>query len=403
VRVALVNNFFPPRASGSAHLTEGIARRLAERGVEVLVLTASHADAPREETRDGYRIVRIPSRTLPKSKLTMRFDVNFTLTPRNVRRVFRTLDEFQPDLIHQHGQFFDLTFISAAYARRRSIPTVLSVHTRLEHTTRVHNAILALADVTLVRATIALSRPHVVVMDRHMYRYVTRRYGIPEWRLAPIPVGVDPARRGTGGAAVRRSLGLGDRPIVLSLGHVIPVRDRLALIEAMPALVERQPDVAVVVVGIVYDDRFIRRAEQLGVVDHLVVTGGITKDEVPDYLDAANVETHDLQGFGLGTASLETMAAGVPVVASVPEDNFLGFRLQSGRDLVLVPRDDPIALAESISNLLDDPELALRVANGQRDLIEARFTLDAVTDRHVELYEEMLAARGKAAGPRRVS
>jgi glycosyltransferase involved in cell wall biosynthesis len=398
VRVALVNNFFPPRAGGSAHLTEGLARGLAARGVDVLVVTASYDGAPEREMRDNYEVERIPSRSIPKSSLTMRFDVNFTLSPRNVRRVVTRLDRFRPDVIHQHGQFFDLTFVSSFYAGARGVPTALSVHTRLEHTNSVYNALLAGGDATIVRAVLARSRPHFVVMDRQMHDYIVRRYGTPESRLVPIPVGVDPTRQGAQGDDVRRRLGLGNRPIVLSLGHVIAVRDRLALVESMPQLVEKRPDVAVVVVGIVYDDRFIRRARELGVDGHLVVAGGVGKEEVPDYLAAADVEAHDLQGFGLGTASLESMAAGVPVVASVRDDNFVGFRLRSGQDLVLVPERDPAALASAILELLDDPAYAQRVARGGRGLIERSFTLDAVTDRHVDLYRRLAGTSAATEG-----
>ncbi|MFM8304722.1 MAG: glycosyltransferase family 4 protein [Actinomycetota bacterium] len=391
MRVALVNNFFPPRASGSAHLTEGLARKLAAQGVDVLVVTAAFEGARGDEKRDGYRIVRLPSWSVPKSALTMRFDVNFAFSPRNYRRLAATLDDFAPDVLHQHGQFFDLTFMTSAFAARRRLPTVLSVHTRLEHTSAIHNLILALGDRTLVRAFISRSKPDVVTMDRLMHDYVMDRYGIPEDRLAPIPVGVEPARFGHAGNAVRERLGLGERPIVLSLGHVIPVRDRLALVEAMPRLVAHRPDVAVVVVGIVYDDRFLRRAEELGVADHLVLTGGVPKDEVPDYLAAATVESHDLQGYGLGTASLEMMAAGVPVVASVRDDNFIGFRLRSWQDLVLVPPDDPTALADALARLIDDPSLAETLGTGGRRLVEDHFSLDVVTRQHLELYERVIA------------
>lgn len=390
MRVALVNNFFPPRASGSAHLTEGLARKLAGQGVEVLVVTAAFEGARADEERDGYRIVRLPSWSVPKSALTMRFDVNFAFSPRNYRRVAATLDGFAPDVLHQHGQFFDLTFMTSAYAARRRLPTVLSVHTRLEHTSVIHNLILTLGDRTLVRAFIRRSKPDVVTMDRLMHDYVMSRYGIPEDRLAPIPVGVEPARFGQAGNAVRERLGLGERPIVLSLGHVIPVRDRMALVEAMPRLVAHRPDVAVVVVGIVYDDRFLRRAVELGVADHLVLTGGVPKDEVPDYLAAATVESHDLQGYGLGTASLEMMAAGVPVVASVREDNFIGIRLRSWEDLVLVPQDDPTALADALARLIDDPAAAAALGAGGRRLIDDHFSLDVVTRQHLELYQRVI-------------
>jgi len=177
--------------------------------------------------------------------------------------------------------------------------------------------------------------------------------------------------------------------VVLSLGHVIFVRDRIPLIEALPALLEKRPDVAVVVVGTVYDDRFARRAEELGVRHALVVTGGVPRDAIRDYLAIAAVETHDLQGYGLGTTSLEAMAAGVPVVAVVQPDNYPGVELRSGRNLVIVPPHEPRALADAILRLLDEPAWADDVARGEQQLIDAHFTLDRIVDEHVAVYERV--------------
>jgi glycosyltransferase involved in cell wall biosynthesis len=396
MRIALVNNFFPPRASGSAHMTESLAAGLAARGHDVLVITASFADAPSDEQRDGYRVVRLDSWSLPKSKLTFRFDINFAFSPSNLRALFRVLDDFAPDVLHQHGQFFDLTFMSSVYAWRRELPVVLSVHTRLEHPSPMHGFVLWAGDVTLVRAFIALSRPDVVIMDEPMHRYVRRRYHIPETRMVPIPVGVEPLRfENVEGTEVRAQLGIGDRPVLLSLGHVIPLRDRLALVEALPLVLEKIPDLAVVVVGDVYDDRFLRRARELGVDDSIILTGGVPKDAVPGYLAAADVEAHDLQGHGLGTASLEVMAAGVPVVAALRADNFPGIRLRPNVDLVIVPLGDDRAFADAVVQLLEDHDFARRLAEGQRQLVLAHFTTDVVVERHVELYERVgLASQG---------
>ena len=88
VRIAVVNNFFPPRTGGSAHLSEALARELAKRGHDVLVITAQFGDAPAKRTQHGYRVVRLPAWYLPKTTLTFNFDINFVTTPRNVRRVF---------------------------------------------------------------------------------------------------------------------------------------------------------------------------------------------------------------------------------------------------------------------------------------------------------------------------
>jgi 1,2-diacylglycerol 3-alpha-glucosyltransferase len=158
----------------------------------------------------------------------------------------------------------------------------------------------------------------------------------------------------------------------------------------MPHLIEKRPDVAVVVVGTVYDDRFLTRADELGVRDSLIVTGGVTREAVPHYVAAADVEGHDFQGYGLGTASLEVMAAGVPVVSVVRPDNFPGIELRSWENVVIVPPEDPPALAEAIVRLLDDRDFARHVGDGQRRLVLEHFSLDAVTDQHLALYQQVV-------------
>jgi 1,2-diacylglycerol 3-alpha-glucosyltransferase len=393
MRVAFTNNFFPPRTSGSAHLTDELATRLTRRGAEVLVVTTAYGGAPADESRGNYRVVRLPSWDLPKTTLSFNFDISLAAGPRNLRRLSLLLDEFAPDVLHQHGQFFDLTFMSSVWARRRKVATVLSVHTRLEHPSALYGGVLSLSDRTIVRAFMALSRPDVVAMDTQMWEYISRRYGVPAHRMAFIPAGVEPPRvNRSAGLAMRERLGAGDRPIVLSLGHVIPLRDRLGLIDALPALLEKRPDALVVIVGHVYDDRFLRRAEELGVRDRIILTGSVPKAEVADYVAAADVEIHDLQGHGLGTASLEVLGAGVPVVAVVRPDNFPGVTLRSWENIVLVGPDHPRSLAEAVVRLLDDRELAGHVAAGQQRLVREHFTLDVVTDAHIALYERAMAA-----------
>jgi glycosyltransferase involved in cell wall biosynthesis len=392
MRVALTNNFFPPRVSGSAHLTEELAKRLTQRGNEVLVVTTSYGNAPAEETRDGYRVVRLPSWNLPKTGLSFNFDISLAARPGNFRPLWRLLDGFAPDVLHQHGQFFDLTFMSSMWARRRKTPAVLSVHTRLEHPSPLYGRALAVADRTLVRAFVEMSRSHVVVMDTPMKEYIQRRYGVAQGRMVPIPVGIDPTRfEQLDRYAVRKQLGIADRPVVLSVGHVIPVRDRVALVEALPTLCTKIPDVLVVVVGNVYDDRFLTRAIELGVREHLLLTGSVPKNEVPLYMAAADVGAHDLQGYGLGTANLEFMAAGVPVVSVVRPDNFPGIQLKSGENIVIAPPDDPLALASMIAQLLDQPLSAARIGEAGKNLVREFFSLDVIVERHVELYDRLAA------------
>jgi glycosyltransferase involved in cell wall biosynthesis len=392
VRIAVVNNFFPPRVGGSSHLSESLAHQYATAGHEVLVITAAFGDAPAEERSDrGYRVVRLPAWGIPKLGLSIDFDITFAARPSNLRRVRKLLDEFRPDVVHQHGQFLDLSWVTGRWGRRRGVPVLLSVHTRLENPNRLYALVFALIDYLLVRPMVNHYDPYMVVMDRKMDAYIRSRYATREQRLVDIPVGVELDRFvGEGdGARVREMWGLGDRPIILSLGHVIPLRDRVALVEALPGVVRSFPDVTVVVVGNVHYRAFLDKAEELGVIDHILCVGAVPKEEVIDYLAAAQVEAHDLDGHGLGTASLESMAAGVPVVAAVHVDNFRGIELRNGENIVLVSEGRPAELAGALIHVLSDPEGSELIAKNQRALVDRSFSMAAVTRQHLDAFELM--------------
>lgn len=391
MRIAVVNNFFPPRIGGSSHLSHALAAGYARAGHEVIVLTATYHDAPAYEERDGIRIFRLQAVPMPATRLAISFDMAFTLRPSLPRRVAELLDAFKPQVLHQHGQFFDLTWATGAWAARNRVPVLLSVHTRLESPTPSYARLFRFLDAAVVAPQLRRFKPTFVVMDVQMQRYIAQRYRRAIGGTVAIPVGVTPRPLSGDPDVVRRRHGLAaDTPIVLSIGHVIQLRDRVSLIEALPALRQRLPAARVLVVGRVYVDSFETRARELGVHDMVISTGAIPREQVGDYLAAAGVESHDLQGYGLGTASLESMAAGVPVVAAVRPDNFPGAQLRSGHNCWLVPTDSPVVLANTLVTALTEPELARRVGLAGQQLVQEYFTVDAVLEQHLTVLHQLV-------------
>jgi len=391
VRIAVVNNFYPPRVGGSSHLSDALARGYAARGHDVLVVTAAFADAPAVQERDGLRIERLPAVMLPETRLAVSFDLSFASRPSLRGRLERLLGGFRPDVLHQHGQFMDLTWATAAYARRHGVPALLSVHTRLENPAASYRHAFRGLDATVVAPRLRRYRPRIVVMDAHMRDYITTRYAGGFRDLVAIPVGVDPSWvRGGDPARGRELLGVGDAPVILSVGHVIPLRDRVGLVEALPAVLARYPRARLVVAGKVYYDLFLRRAEQLGVGHAVRTLGAVPKDAIPHLLAAADLEAHE-QGDGLGTATLEAMAAGVPVVGWGRLDNFPGVPLTDGSDVLLTHRGDVRGLAERLVRVLDDPGEARETGRRGARLVEEHFTLDRVLDAHLSTLGELVA------------
>jgi glycosyltransferase involved in cell wall biosynthesis len=116
----------------------------------------------------------------------------------------------------------------------------------------------------------------------------------------------------------------------------------------------------------------------------------VPKDHVPHLLAAATLESHE-QGDGLGTATLEAMAAGVPVVGWGRLDNFPGVPLTDGSDVLLTHRGDVRGLAERLVRVLDDPGAARETGRRGARLVEEHFTLDRVLDAHLSTLGELVA------------
>ncbi|MDT8910289.1 glycosyltransferase family 4 protein [Amycolatopsis sp. PS_44_ISF1] len=392
MRIAVINNFFPPRVGGSAHMSASLAAEFVAAGHEVLAVTAAYGEARADERVDGYRVVRMPAVKMPQLGLSIDFDLSFaSVRPGNWRKLFRLLDEFQPDAIHLHGQFFDLSWMAGLYARRRGLPVLLTIHTLLISDNKVYGGVFRLLDALLVNPVLRYIRPRYVILDKLGVDYCVERYGTSDENSEYFPIAVDTehfARPVT--KDVRAELGVGPAPLIVSLGHVIPLRNRLPLIEALPAITAKHPDVQVAVVGRVYHDAFLKRAGELGVADRLIITGAVPKEDVPAYFAAADIVTHDLNG-GCGTASLEAMLSGTATIASVTEDNYPGIELRNGENILLVRPDDPDAVAETVIGLLDDPEARAAVAARASAMVRANFGLDVVAEEHLRVFSKLVA------------
>lgn len=367
-----------------------MARQYAREGHDVVVLATEHGDAPKDEVIDGYRVVRVPSLSVSPGAISFNYAIPFALRPSNLQRIARLFDELNPQIVHQNGQFFDLTFISTYFAVRRGIPRVLTVHTALLHDQDGYLRLIRAIDRSVVRALNRLGEPVWVSGDKRVYNYVRDTYAPDEQHRAFIPVGLE-HERFVGGERdrVRREWGLSDEPVILSFGHVIPLRNRLPLIAALPRIRERYPRVKVMVVGQVYTTEFQELADKLNVSDSLVVVGPVAHDQVRHYIAAADVEGHDLQGSGLGITTLEVMAAGVPVFAYIPRDNYPGVDLGQWPNLMVMPDNSPEIVADSVCRLLGDHELRQRVTRDQQRFVEELFGLRAVAGRYIQLFEKL--------------
>lgn len=390
MRIVLTNNFFEPLATGSTHFTRELAMQLTADGNDVLVITATPAAADDQRVQPTtFPVERVRAWRINFGKAAYNYDIPFATRPSVIRSVNRLLDNFKPDVIHQNGQFFDLSFITGLWAKRKRVPTVLNVHTALIHESPRFDRLLRTADRYGVRPALSLYRPHLVSSDKRVGQYVADRYPSFAHSSAGYPVDIKGVRGGDG-SAMRGVLAIGGRPMILSIGHVIPQRDRILFVRALELVRAEIPDVVAVVIGKLYDRRFVDLAESIGVSDALIATGPVPHRNIKHYVAAAEVESHDLQGYGIGISTLEAMAAGTPVVTVNDYDTFPYAPFEHGGN-ILIAEPTPESVAAELISLLTQPELNRRIGAGGERYVSENFAPERVAKEYTTIYSEVLA------------
>jgi glycosyltransferase involved in cell wall biosynthesis len=162
-------------------------------------------------------------------------------------------------------------------------------------------------------------------------------------------------------------------------------------------MLREHPDLKLVIVGELYTDTFLRVADEVGVRGSIVTTGRVPHEAIGDLLAAAAIEIHDLQGIGLGITTLEAMAASVPIVAFVPDDNYPGMSLRTNfPDLALLPDVEPETISSAALELLDDPARRAVVIEAQHRFVDSIFSPAAVAGRYESMFDISTKRSGRA-------
>lgn len=129
-------------------------------------------------------------------------------------------------------------------------------------------------------------------------------------------------------------------------------------------------------------------AEKSGIADKVKFLGSISPDELPVYLARADVFVRPSRSEGLGSAFLEAMAAGVPVIGTsvggIPDflkDTETGLFCQS---------ENPEDLSEKISLVLNDDNLRSRLVENSQELVRKRYNWDIIAQEIKKVYEKTI-------------
>jgi D-inositol-3-phosphate glycosyltransferase len=128
--------------------------------------------------------------------------------------------------------------------------------------------------------------------------------------------------------------------------------------------------------------------EEAGVSDLITFLGKRGQDTLPYYYSAADAVVMPSFYESFGMVALEAMACGTPVVAS--QVGGLAFLVQDGITGFTVPVDDPEALAERLTELVQDHQLRHTMST-QAVALAHQFGWERIAERVIALYENVIA------------
>ncbi|WP_431044852.1 glycosyltransferase family 4 protein [Streptomyces sp. P1-3] len=373
-KTLIVTNDFPPRPGGIQSFLHNIALRLDPERIVVYASTWKRGQEGAEATarfdaEQPYPVVR--------DRATMLLP-----TPRVTRRATALLREHGCTSVW-FGAAAPLGLMAPALRKAGATRLVATTHgheagwAQLPASRQLLGRIGEGTDALTYLGEYTRSRIADALTEHAAARMVQLTPGVDEKVFHP----------GSGGEEVRARLGLADRPVVVCVSRLVPRKGQDTLIHAMPRILERIPDTALLIVGGGPYARDLKRlAETTGVADSVYFTGAVPWEELPAHYGAGDVfampcrtRRRGLDVEGLGIVYLEASATGLPVVAGdsggAPDavlDGETGWVVRGGS-----ARD----CADRIVELLRDPELRRTMGLRGRAWVEERWRWDHLAER----------------------
>jgi len=394
LRIAMVSEHASPLAvvgevdaGGQNVHVAALATALGALGARVTVHTRADAEdlTPLVPFAPNVAVAHMdagPRRRLPKDEL-------YEHMGEFARGLAHAWAQDRPDIVHSHFWMSGEAALDAA--EPLDLPVVHTFHalgavkrrhqggedTSPPQRLAVERAVLARADHILATCTDEVRELGLL--------------GAPAGRVSVVPCGVDLTRFWPEGPTEPT----GGRPRVLVVGRLVPrkgVREVLAAVAALPG-VELVVAGGPLRAGLSTDPEaraLLVEAAELGIADRVVLRGQVSRDDLPALYRSADVVVCAPWYEPFGIVPLEAMGCGVPVVATG-----VGGMLDTVVDGVtglLVPAQDPTALAASMRHLLGDPprRRAMGAAGTRRARLYSWRRVAAATQR---VYDDVVATQ----------
>ncbi len=385
-RILMLSWEYPPVVVGGlGRHVHALATSLAATGHEVTVITRHAPGAPLEEYAEGVRVVRAPEdparfALATPSLLAWTMAFNHTLT----RAALRAVGSTRYDVIHAHDWL--VTHTAVTVKEHLDLPLVATIHATEAGR---HQGWLPgdlNRSIHSVEWWLVHEACRVIVCSAYMKWEVTRLLDVPGERVDVIPNGVDGSAWEATAQAIAhaRKRHAGTGPLLGYAGRLVYEKGVQHLVGAVPHLRKRHPGLRVVIAGDgPYRDELQEQARKLH-LGNAIDFAGFVGPELPAVFGAADAAVVPSLYEPFGMVALEAAAAGAPL--AVASTGGLKEIVEPGVTGVMFPSHEVEGLTAAVGDMLDDSQLAQRVATEARLMVAERFAWAGIAEATADAY-----------------
>lgn len=238
-----------------------------------------------------------------------------------------------------------------------------------------------------LRGLIIKKADAITVISNYLGEYV--RKISPYSKVFLIPNGVDLKKFQTLGSQLQISLGHENQKEnqIITVSRLVPKNGVDDIIKATGLLKNKYniPNIKLIIVG---DGRqreeLFRLVKELGLENNVEFLGSISNEKINGYLASSSVFVRPSLSEGLGTAFIEAMAAGVPIIGT-PVGGIPDFLKDQATGLFCKP-NDPQDLADKINRILTNKDLSDELIRDAHILVEDTYDWDKIAIKFRDLY-----------------
>ncbi len=292
-----------------------------------------------------------------------------------LKAIYDSIKREKISLIHVHG-FYQLLYCL--------LPAKLA-GVKIVYTEHANFTIKRFKKYTLLASILPRFVHRITTVSNYLKNYFVQELMIPSSKINVIHNGIDIQKfRNLNVDYPKRNNG---RINIGTVGRLTEAKDHEGLLKALAIIHEIRDDFQLTIVGDGELRPFLESAvKELKIENHVSLLG--SRDEIPRLLSTFDIFVLSSKREGFPIALLEAMACERPIIATtvggIPEV------IEDGVNGVLIPPENPVALAKAILGLLEDRPLIEDIAKRARKTVEGCFSMTGMIQSYQKLFLDVM-------------